>query len=270
MCSCIRPGKHDGVGIARADPRRGAYCGLVASLEVDGARISYRTSGAGPVLLAPECNYTWDPDFEQLMARSFTVVVASPRDFGASSRTGSPYVPRAWADDMLAVMRHLGHARFAVFGYSFTGAFGPWLARELREQDAVTAVASGGFPLLGDYGITARDVDAQMERMQQDAPFWAVANERFDLRAGAAFYRELARLAPDSLVDDAPAPLYCFWGDRDADAVEMVMPHAELAAGLDRRGVAWDLHPGLDHEELNADLAVAWPAAERWLLARAG
>jgi len=253
-----------------ARERRGAYGGLVASLEVDGARISYRTSGAGPVLLAPECNYSWDPAFEERMARSFTVVVASPRDFGASDRTGAPYVPRAWADDMLAVLRHLGHARFAVFGYSFTGAFGPWLARELREHAAVTAVVSGGFPLLGDYGVTSRDVDGQMARMQNDEPSWRAANERFDLRAGAAFYRELARLAPDALVDDAPAPLYCFWGDHDADAVEMVIPHAELAAGLDRRGVAWDMHAGLDHEELNADLAIAWPAAERWLLARAG
>jgi pimeloyl-ACP methyl ester carboxylesterase len=242
----------------------------VAFLDVDGARIPYRVSGSGPVLLAPECNYSWDPDFEELMARSFTVVVASPRDFGTSTRTGSPYRPRAWADDMLAVMRHLDHERFAVFGYSFTGAFGPWLAHELREHGAITAVASGGFPLLGDYGITARDVDAQMARMQRDADFWAAANERFDLRAGAAFYRELARHAPDFLVHEAPCPLYCFWGDRDSDAVEMVIPHDELAAGLDRRGIEWDLHPGLDHEELNANLAIAWPAAERWLLARAG
>jgi pimeloyl-ACP methyl ester carboxylesterase len=242
----------------------------VALLDVNGARISYRTSGAGPVLLAPECNYTWDPAFEALMARSFTVVVASPRDFGTSSRTGSPYVPRAWADDMLAVMRHLGHDRFAVFGYSFTGAFGPWLAQELREQATITAVASGGFPLLGDYGVTSRDVDEQMARMQQDEPSWRALQERFDLRAGAAFYRELARRAPDSLVDEGTAPLYCFWGDRDHDAVEMVMPHADLAAGLDRRGVDWVMHAGFDHEQLSADLAVAWPAVERWLLARAG
>jgi hypothetical protein len=43
-------------------------------------------------------------------------------------------------------------------------------------------------------------------------------------------------------------------GDQNVDAVEIVIPHAELADGM-------------DHEALVADLAVAWPDAERWLLA---
>jgi pimeloyl-ACP methyl ester carboxylesterase len=239
----------------------------VPHLETNGAVLAYRTSGSGPALLAPECNYSWTPEVEALMAESFTLVVATPRDYGASSRPGAPYDPRLWASDMLAVMKHLGHASFAVFGYSFTGAFGPWLALELAEQRAVTAVASGGFPLLGDYGIASRAVEEQMTAKQQDADLWAAAGERFDLRAGAAFYGQLATLPPDALVDRSPCPLYCFWGDQDVEAVEAVIPHAELASGLDQRGVVWKQYPGMDHEGLNADLAVAWPDAERWLLA---
>lgn len=42
-----------------------------------------------------------------------------------------------------------------VFGYSFTGAFGPWLALRLAAEQAVVAVAAGAFPLLGDYEITS-------------------------------------------------------------------------------------------------------------------
>lgn len=203
------------------------------------------------------------------MARHFTVVVASPRDFGASTRTGAPYDPDLWARDMLSVTRHLGHESFKVFGYSFTGAFGPWLALKLKDHAAVGAVASGGFPLLGDYRITSRDVEAQMADLEKDERLWVAAEERFDLRAGAAFYRALASLLPDSLVDQSPCPLYCFWGDRDVDAVEMVMPHADLAEGLTRRGVTWKQYPGLDHEALNADLAIAWPHVEEWLLNQA-
>jgi pimeloyl-ACP methyl ester carboxylesterase len=238
-------------------------------LKVDGASLAYRRSGSGPALLAPECNYTWTPEVEALMAERFTLVVATPRDYGASSRPGAPYDPHVWASDMLAVMQHLGHESFAVFGYSFTGAFGPWLALELAEHEAVTAVASGGFPLLGDYGITAQDVEGQMAGVEQDPALWAELTKRFDLRAGAAFYRELASLPSDALVDRSPCPLYCFWGDQDFDAVEMVMPHAELADGLTCRGVSWKQYPGLDHEALNADLAIAWPDAERWLLEHA-
>lgn len=238
-------------------------------LKVDGAELACRVVGSGPALLAPECNYTWTPEFEQLMARSFTLLVASPRDFGASTRTGGPYKPPTWATDMLAVARHFGHERFLVFGYSFTGAFGPWLALTLAQHGAVAAVAAGGFPLLGDYGLTSRDVDAQMAGLERDRKLWAELNNRFDLRAGAAFYRELATLAPNSLVDNAPCPLFCFWGDRDREAVEMVIPHSELGDGLTRRGVPWKQYPGYDHEGLNRDLTIAWPETETWLLAQA-
>ena len=67
------------------------------------------------------------------------------------------------------------------------------------------------------------------------------------------------------LVDDLPCPLYCFWGDRDTDAVKMVLSHEEYAAGLGRRGVPFDLCPGYDHEGLNSALEVALPAAIEWL-----
>ncbi len=238
-------------------------------LSVGGAEIAFRVTGSGPALLAPECNYTWDPELEELMARRFTVIVASPRDFGASTRTGGPYVPALWASDMAAVTRHLGYQRVLFFGYSFTGVFGPWLALQLAEQMSIAAVASGGFPLLGDYGITSRDVDAQMGQLEQDRDTWARWESRFDPRAGAAFYRDLAGLAPDALVDNAPCPLYCFWGDHDEEAIGRIMPHSMLGEGLTRRGVPWKEYSGYDHEGLNSELKVAWPETETWLLQQA-
>ena len=52
------------------------------------------------------------------------------------------------ASDLVAVMEAAGFERFSVFGYSFTGAFAPWLAHLTGRVDAVV---SGGFPIAGDY-----------------------------------------------------------------------------------------------------------------------
>lgn len=240
-------------------------------LEVNDARIAYRVLGSGPPLLAPECNYTWSEVVEEQLAEQFTLIVASPTDYGPSTRTGGPeYDPSRWATDLRAVARHVGHERLLFFGYSFTGAFGPWLARRLRSHDTIVAVASGGFPLIGDYRVTLADVEEQANAMQQDpAVFDQVMRDRFDPLAAREFYRDLATLAPDSLVDDLPCPLYCFWGDQDTDAVEMVLPHQEYMAGLRQRGIPFDLYSGYDHEGLNDSLEVALPAAMEWLLSQA-
>ena len=80
-----------------------------------------------------------------------------------------------------------------------------------------------------------------------------------------AFYDDLAVLADHELVDACPCPLYCFWGDQDVDAVGVVMPSAEMSAGLAERGVVHDVIVGLRHEGLNAHLEVAWPKAAAWL-----
>lgn len=240
------------------------------SLPLDDVQIAYRVLGTGPPLLAPECNFTWSDVVETQLAEQFTLIVAAPTDYGPSTRSGGPgYDVARWATDLHAVTRHLGYDRFLFFGYSFTGAFGPWLARQLRSNDAVCAVASGGFPLLGDYQVTLADVEEQAEALQQDSAVWEQLQRRFDPLAARAFYRDLATLAPNTLVDDLPCPLYCFWGDQDTDAVEMVLPHKEYAAGLRRRGVPFDLYSGYDHEGLSGSLEVALPAAIEWLLSRA-
>jgi pimeloyl-ACP methyl ester carboxylesterase len=236
-------------------------------LDVAGARIAHRVRGSGPALLAPECNFAWTPTVEAMLAERFTLIVASPRDYGASTRTGGPaYDPGAWAADLLAVARHAGHERFLVFGYSFTGAFGPWLARRLPEH--VVAVASGGFPLLGDYRVTLAGVEGQARAIEADPAVLEQVSRRFDPLAARAFYRDLATLPPDALVDDRPCPLYCFWGDQDTDAVAMVLSTEDYSAGLRGRGVPFDVHPGWDHEGLNAHLEVALPAALDWLAAQ--
>jgi pimeloyl-ACP methyl ester carboxylesterase len=238
---------------------------LVAELVVAGRRVTWRVVGSGPALLAPECNFTWTSTMVEAMSREFTVILATPTDFGASERLGAPYRADRWADDMRAVLDHVEVQRCGLFGYSFSGVFGAWLALHL--PDRIAAVAAGGFPLLGDYSVTADDVRGQLSALEADPGQYAtVDRDRFDPRAGMAFYDDLAKLADDALVEACPCPLYCFWGDEDADAVAMVMPSSELAAGLAARGVIHQILVGYDHEGLNADLEVAWPGAAAWLV----
>lgn len=87
---------------------------------------------------------------------------------------------------------------------------------------------------------------------------------RFDPRAAFEFYRDLATLPVDGLVDGARCPRYAFWGSDDEE-VALVMPTQELADGLRTRGIAHQVIPELDHEGLNARVEVALDGAIAWL-----
>ena len=94
-------------------------------------------------------------------------------------------------------MEAAGFGRFSVFGYSFTGAFAPWLA---HLTDRVDAVVSGGFPIVGDYSPQYADIQARMEAARADPAAWSEVTSRFDNRAALGFYRELSELPPNFLV----------------------------------------------------------------------
>ena len=117
----------------------------MAVLTRDGLDLHYEVTGSGPALLLPKFNYfRWDRYLDVgLLAGRFTVVLASPRGFMTSSRLAADgvYGVADLASDLVAVMEAAGFGRFSVLGYSFTGAFAPWLA---HLTDRVDAVVSGG------------------------------------------------------------------------------------------------------------------------------
>ena len=91
----------------------------------DGADIFCRIGGEGPPLLLlhgyPQCHATWHRVAPEL-ARSFRCVVPDLRGYGQSSiPEATPghesYSKRAMARDFVAVMKALGHERFAVLGH---------------------------------------------------------------------------------------------------------------------------------------------------------
>jgi len=236
----------------------------VTTLVRDGLELRYEVlGGSGQALLLPHLNFSW-PEYLDLgpFTERFTVITASPRGFAASTRLGAdiPYRVSDLADDLIAVMQAVGFDRFVALGYSFTGAFAPWLAQLTGKADAVV---SGGFPIVGEYAFLYPEIQRQSEAAKSDPAAWARVEAHFDNRAALAFYRELSELPPDSLVSDLPCPLFAFWGDQD----EEMGPGGteQLASGLDRHGLRHASFPGYDHDGMLDHINDAVPQVLAWL-----
>jgi haloacetate dehalogenase len=107
-------------------------------IRTSGATINLACGGRGdPVLLLhgyPQTHAMWHKVAPQL-ARDYSVVCADLRGYGDSSKPrGLPdhsnYSKRAMANDMVEVMRTLGHERFHVVGHDRGGRVGHRLARD--------------------------------------------------------------------------------------------------------------------------------------------
>jgi pimeloyl-ACP methyl ester carboxylesterase len=76
--------------------------------------------GSGPPMLLlhgfPETHMCWDAVVERLES-DFTLVRPDLRGYGDSPKPEGDYSKRAMAADVLALMRRLGHERFAVAGH---------------------------------------------------------------------------------------------------------------------------------------------------------
>jgi len=236
----------------------------VTTLVRDGLELRYEVlGGSGPALLLPHLNFSW-PDYLDLSSftERFTVITASPRGFATSSRldADAPYRVRDLAGDLIAVVQAVGFDRFFVLGYSFTGAFAPWIAHLTGRADAVV---SGGFPIVGDYAYLYPEIQRQSEAAKSDPAAWARVDAHFDNRAALAFYGELSELPADSLVSGLPCPLFAFWGDQDD---EMGPGGTEqLASGLDRHGLQHVSFPGYDHEGMLTHINDAVPEMLAWI-----
>jgi haloacetate dehalogenase len=104
------------------------------------------TAGSGPPVLLlhgfPETHYCWH-DVAGRLAGDQTVVVADLRGYGASiapagGELGEGYDKRTMAADLVAVMRALGHERFAVAGHDRGGRVAYRMA--LDHANAVTGL----------------------------------------------------------------------------------------------------------------------------------
>ncbi|GAA2729958.1 alpha/beta hydrolase [Streptomyces nogalater] len=120
----------------------------VTRREGDGVRLRVRHGGRGPAVLLlhghPRTHATWHRVAPLLVAAGHTVVCPYLRGYGESDKPPtdvrhSPYSKRAMAGDCLAVMRGLGHDRFAVVGHDRGAYVATRLA--LDHPEAVSAVS---------------------------------------------------------------------------------------------------------------------------------
>ncbi|MEU9367577.1 alpha/beta hydrolase [Streptomyces avermitilis] len=119
-----------------------------AQLDVGEASVFVRFGGEGPpvVLLHghPRTSATWHRVAPRLVEAGHTVVCPDLRGYGRSrgpqfTADHAGYSKRAVAGDVVAVMRHLGHRRFALAGHDRGGSVALRLA--LDHPDAVSRVA---------------------------------------------------------------------------------------------------------------------------------
>ena len=119
----------------------------LCTVDVGEVRVRARCGGSGPPLLLlhghPQTHLMWHRVAPRL-ARDFTVVAPDLRGYGGSSAPPpapdhAPYAKRAMAQDQIALMRHLGHERFAVVGHDRGGRVAYRLA--LDHPQRVTRLA---------------------------------------------------------------------------------------------------------------------------------
>ncbi|MFC7405601.1 alpha/beta fold hydrolase [Georgenia alba] len=139
--------------------------GLAArDVEVDGVRLRVAVGGDGPPVLLlhghPQTHATWR-DVVPALARRHTVVAPDLRGYGdsdvpPSDREHRPYSKRVMAAEAVALMRHLGHERFAVVGHDRGGRVAHRMV--LDHPDAVTRLAVLDIaPTLTMYERTDQD-----------------------------------------------------------------------------------------------------------------
>lgn len=125
----------------------------------DGVRIAYDMQGQGPALLllhgASQDRRRWhELGYVERLAKRFTVVAVDLRGHGESDAPTEPdaYAVTRLTDDVLAVADAGGAAQFTLWGFSYGGNIGRYLAaRSPRVQRFVMigipfgAAASGAF-----------------------------------------------------------------------------------------------------------------------------
>jgi pimeloyl-ACP methyl ester carboxylesterase len=240
-----------------------------AVLERPGARLVYDVTGTGPAVVLVHGfgldRRMWDPQAEYLAAR-FLVVRYDCRGFGASGPF-DPAVPYTHADDLVALLDHLGLGRPVLAGLSFGGRIvlqtalaAPDRVRGLVLLDAVLDGVPWDRESEAGLGQVARAVQAG------GVPAGRAAWLAHPLFAAARQEPGLARRLA-AMVDGYPGQ---HWLGRDPhrqvppdffDALEQVAAPTLVAVGE---------HDVPGFREMSAVLARRIPGAEHHVIAGAG
>ncbi len=227
------------------------------SVPIGPTEYSVGTAGTGsPVLLLhgfPQTHYCWDRVAPTLVARH-TVVVCDLKGYGASrAEPGGPlgegYSKREMAAELVDVMSHLGHSRFAVVGHDRGGRVAYRMA--LDHPDVVDALCV----------LNIIPTVEQFERLTPDFwPFLLLAQpppvaERLIAPVAEHVVREILATWPAS-PDAIPA-------DAVERYVEAFTPEAIACICAEYRA-AFHLDRPMDEEDRRADRRIRCPVLVHW------
>lgn len=239
-----------------------------------GVRLHGRSGGAGrPVVLLhghPRTHTTWYRVAPLLVAAGHRVVCPDLRGYGRSSKPATtpdhaPYSKRAMAADVVALMRGLGHDRFAVVGHDRGSYVAMRLA--LDAPDAVTALAVLDCVPIGEALARA---DARFAAAWWHWFFFAQPDkpERAILADPDAWYGgDPKQMGTDNHADylmaiHDPATVQAMLEDYRAGlGVDRAADDADRAAGRTIRCptlIAWSAHDDLP--DLYSDILDIWSA----------
>jgi pimeloyl-ACP methyl ester carboxylesterase len=92
---------------------------------INGITMAYDDSGSGPAVLLihgfPLCRRMWHPQIRAVTEAGFRVITPDLRGFGESDAPDGPYSMELFADDMVALLDHLGIDRAVIGGMSMGG-----------------------------------------------------------------------------------------------------------------------------------------------------
>lgn len=207
----------------------------------DGPALEYDLRGtAGPWVILPQCNERWDDaGYPNALGASFRVLVASPRGcFGSERADPADYSPECLLSDLLAAADHVGAERFAIWGYSLTSALAAFAA---TESDRVSALITGGFPIMSGLAAVANYVEDLVKDQPREPP-----GSPLDLAVATNLYRGLARRALDRDLGRTSCPRLAYSGCED-QFIALGRSREEEVRLLADAGFVVSQFEGLDH-----------------------
>jgi epoxide hydrolase 4 len=137
--------------------------------EVNGVRLHYASAGAGPLVMFlhgfPEFWYEWRRQLEEF-GRDHLAVAPDMRGHNLSAKPEGvdAYRVEHLVADVVALARHLGHARFTLVGHDWGGAVA-W-AVALRRPDVLERLVIVNAPHPAVFARELRDNPAQQKASQ--------------------------------------------------------------------------------------------------------
>ena len=167
---------------------------------LNGFRMAYDDNGRGPAVLLihgfPLNRRMWRPQAEALAAAGYRVITPDLRGFGESDVPANGYSMELFADDMVALLDHLGIERAVVGGMSMGGYVLLNMLERYRERIAAACfivTRSGADDEAGKAKRLAMARDATTIGTQVVA----------DIFAGLLFAGETAQKRPETVTEVA-------------------------------------------------------------------